>query len=96
MEDQKLLPYLTQVTCLQSSSTPQTRVATPGTWFALITVRRQYMSEFEKPAEEPEFEEDFDDEELRAMFAATLASVTGRYDRSVSAHKANAKDTEPL
>jgi hypothetical protein len=54
------------------------------------------MSEFEKPAEEPEFEEDFDDEELRAMFAATLASVTGRYDRSVSAHKANAKDTEPL
>ncbi|HKC12014.1 MAG TPA: hypothetical protein VKI41_08255 [Vicinamibacteria bacterium] len=54
------------------------------------------MSEFEKPLEEPEFEEDFDDEELQAMFAATLASVTGRYDSSVSAYKAHAKDTEPL
>jgi hypothetical protein len=54
------------------------------------------MSEFEKPVEEPDFEEDFDEEELRAMFAATLASVTGRYDSSIGAHKAPAKDTEPL
>ncbi|HXB56583.1 MAG TPA: hypothetical protein VN461_17565 [Vicinamibacteria bacterium] len=54
------------------------------------------MSEFEKPLEEPEFEEDFDDAELQAMFAVTLASVTGRYDSSVSAYKAHSKDTEPL
>jgi hypothetical protein len=54
------------------------------------------MSEFEKRIEEPEFEEDFDDAELQAMFAATLASVTGRYDSSISAHKTHAKDTEPL
>jgi hypothetical protein len=54
------------------------------------------MSEFEKCPEEPEFEEDFDDEELQAIFAATLASVTGRYDSSVSAYKTHSKDTEPL
>jgi hypothetical protein len=59
-------------------------------------VGRPYMSEFEKPMEEPEFEEDFDDAELHAMFAASLASVTGRYDSSISAHKTHAKDTEPL
>jgi hypothetical protein len=54
------------------------------------------MSEFEKCTEEPEFEEDFDDAELQAIFAATLASVTGRYDSSVSGYKAQPKDTEPL
>jgi hypothetical protein len=54
------------------------------------------MSEFEKPTEEPEFEEDFDDAELQAIFAATLASATGRYDSSISAHKTHVKDTEPL
>jgi hypothetical protein len=54
------------------------------------------MAEFEKCPEEPEFEEDFDDEELRAIFMTTLASVTGRYDSSVSAYKTHPKDNEPL
>ncbi len=53
------------------------------------------MSEFEKPPEEPEFEEDFDDVELQAIFAATLASVTGRYDSSVSAYKAHPRIPSP-
>jgi hypothetical protein len=54
------------------------------------------MSEFEKCPEEPEFEEDFDDVELQAIFIATLGSVTGRYDSSVSAYKTRPNDSEPL
>jgi hypothetical protein len=54
------------------------------------------MAEFEKCPEEPEFEEDFDDVELQAIFAASLATVTGRYDSSVCAYKVHPKDSEPL
>jgi hypothetical protein len=54
------------------------------------------MSKSEKVPNEPEFEEEFDDLELQAIFAASLASVTGRYDASVSLPPAPRNDAEPL
>ncbi len=53
------------------------------------------MSEFENPPQELEFEEDFDDLELQAIFAASLASVTGRYD-STARDRGYGVDLEPL
>ena len=50
------------------------------------------MAEIENAVEEVEFEEDFDDHELQAIFAASLASVTGRYDCTTR----NGGSAEPL
>jgi hypothetical protein len=54
------------------------------------------MSESETPVEIVPVDEP-DDEELQSMFAAALASVTGRYDESVGVPPARpAADPEKL